>query len=186
VRSRTVSRETATAMVNGGHRHSNFTVSLCCRRFAARATRLALRPPAGTISLVGCGQSSGCPHRAGSLADPNRRSASSHQPRDPFESRRVIADLFAWKLSSIDRVHRPFISIRQGSVEPRLQEVFDRLSSIAQTWQGRMKRLMTGATLGGSFFGTDHQAFRQQVQPTGKRRVNLHLYSVPPLPVSGQ
>jgi REP element-mobilizing transposase RayT len=66
-----------------------------------------------------------------------------------------------------------------------LQEVFDRLSSTAETWQARMKRFMGSAKLRGSFFSTKIQAFRQQIQPTGKRRANLHLYSVNPLPAIG-
>jgi hypothetical protein len=66
-----------------------------------------------------------------------------------------------------------------------LQEVFDRLSSTAETWQARMKRFMGSAKLRGSFFSTKTQAFRQQIQPTGKRRANLHLYSVNPVLASG-
>jgi len=66
-----------------------------------------------------------------------------------------------------------------------LQEVFDRLSTSAEVWQSRMKRLLGSVDLRGSFFAADRKKFREQVQQTGKRRANLHLYSVNPLPASG-
>lgn len=72
----------------------------------------------------------------------------------------------------------------KGRLDEGLQEVFDRLSSTAETWQARMKRLMGSVKLRGNFFGTDQKAFRQQIKPTGKRRANLHVYSVNPLPAS--
>jgi REP element-mobilizing transposase RayT len=66
-----------------------------------------------------------------------------------------------------------------------LQEVFDRLESSADIWQARMKRLMGSVGMRGSFFATDPQTLRTKAQQTGKRRANLQLYSVNPIPASG-
>ncbi len=61
-----------------------------------------------------------------------------------------------------------------------LQEVFDRLESTAEVWQARMKRLMSAVNLRGCFFAANPQNLRDHSNRTGKRRVNLYLYSANP------